>query len=263
MGQPALGHHAILDPRELDAILFDLDGVITKTARVHAMAWKQLFDTYLHRRAARRGGTPLPFDIETDYRRYVDGKPRADGVRSFLASRDIVLPEGQPHDPSDLETVLGLGNAKDSIFLTELEHQGVEVYDTTITFIRKAKRHGLKVAVISSSKHCEEVLETAGLIHLFDARVDGVESERLGLRGKPAPDIFLEAAKRLGVSPHRTAIVEDAIAGVQAGRTGQFAYVIGLDRAHQAIELQTHGADIVVPDLEAVRIRADAKNGGE
>lgn len=206
--------------------------------------------------APSAGGEPWkPFDIEVDYRRDVDGKPRYDGVRSFLASRDIDLPEGLPGDPPDRETVCGLGNAKDSIFLTQLEAKGIEVYDTTIALIRQAKALGLKVAVISSSRHCADVLKAAGLISLFDTRVDGIESERLGLHGKPAPDIFLEAAAQLGVKPQRAAVVEDALAGVQAGRAGQFAYVIGVDRAHQAAALKAHGADIVVPDLSEVVIR--------
>jgi trehalose-phosphatase len=247
-------HTAIIDPQKFDAILFDLDGVVTRTAAVHAAAWKQVFDVYLGKRAKDRGETFQPFDSVSDYQRYVDGKPRSEGVRSFLASRAITLPEGQPNDPPECATVSGLGNAKQACFLALLYDKGVEVYDTTVAFIRQAKAHSLKVAVISSSKNCARVLEAAGLTDLFEARVDGVERERLGLQGKPHPAVFLEAAKRLGVSPARTAIVEDAVAGVQAGRGGQFAYVIGIGKNERAKHLEAHGADIVVPDLSALTI---------
>ena len=256
MASPAADHHVILERRNLDAILFDLDGVITKTASIHAAAWKQLFDAYLAKRAAHEP-TWRPFDIENDYRLYVDGKPRLDGVRSFLMSRNIRLLEGHPHDSPDQETIHGLGKAKDAIFLLQLEAAGIEVYDGAVGLIHQAKGQGMKVAVISSSRHCAAVLEAAGLTALFDARVDGVESERLGLPGKPAPDIFLEAAKRLGVEPRRAAVVEDAIAGVQAGRVGGFGLVIGVDRAHQAMALKAHGADAVVADLMDVYVRRD------
>jgi len=262
MAPPTADDHIILERRRLDAILFDLDGVITKTASIHAAAWKQLFDAYLAKRATHRQEAWQPFDIEADYRRYVDGKPRMNGVRSFLLSRQIVLPEGQPDDPPDRETIHGLGNAKNALFLSQLEVKGIEVYDTTIALIHQAKAQGLKVAVISSSRHCADVLEAAGLMSLFDARVDGVESDRLELQGKPAPDIFLEAAGRLAVDPRRTAVVEDAIAGVQAGRAGGFALVIGIDRAHQAMALKAHGADVVVSDLMDVRFRDDVSMAG-
>ena len=262
MAPPTADHHLILERHSLDAILFDLDGVITKTASIHAAAWKQLFDAFLAKRAASRGKGWRPFDIEADYRLYVDGKPRLDGVRSFLRSRDMVLPEGQADDGPEQETIRGLGNAKDAFFVSQLEAMGIEVYDATIALIHQAKAQGMKVAVISSSRHCAEVLEAAGLTSLFDARVDGVESERLGLQGKPAPDIFLEAAKRLEVDPRRTAVVEDAIAGVQAGRAGGFALVIGVDRGHQAMALKAHGADVVVADLMDVRLRDDASLEG-
>ena len=245
---------AVIDAQQFDAILFDLDGVVTRTAVVHAAAWKQVFDTYLGKRAKDRGETFQPFDMVSDYQCYVDGKPRSEGVRSFLESRAITLPEGQPNDPPECETVSGLGNAKQAHFLALLQDKGVEVYDTTVAFICQAKAQGLKVAVISSSKNCARVLEASGLTHLFEARVDGVERERLGLQGKPDPSVFLEAAKRLGVDPARTAIVEDAIAGVQAGRDGQFAYVIGIGRDEHAKHLEAHGADLVVPDLSALTI---------
>jgi len=262
MAPPTADHHLILERDRLDAILFDLDGVITKTASIHAAAWKQLFDAYLAERAASRGEVWRPFDIEADYRLYVDGKPRLDGVRSFLMSRDMILPEGQPDDGPGQETIHGLGNAKDAFFVSQLEATGIEVYDATVALIHQVKAQGMKVAVISSSRHCADVLEAAGLTSLFDACVDGVESERLGLQGKPAPDIFLEAAKRLEVDPRRTAVVEDAIAGVQAGRAGGLALVIGVDRAHQATALEAHGADVVVADLMDVRCRDDASMEG-
>jgi len=244
---------------QLDAILFDLDGVITRTAKIHAATWKQLFDAYLQARAEQSGEPFQPFEIETDYRIYVDGVPRYDGVKNFLASRGMVLPEGRPDDAPEQETICGLGNAKQAYFLAQLQEVGVEVYDTTLDLIRQAKAHGLKVAVISSSKNCADVLESAGITALFDARVDGVESERLGLRGKPDPAIFLEAARQLGVDPARAAVVEDAIAGVQAGRDGHFALVVGIDRDHHAEELKSHGADVVVHDLSELAI-SDARS---
>ncbi len=244
---------AIVDFGTLDGLLFDLDGVITRTAVVHAEAWKTIFDEYLKKRATRTGEPFCPFDRDDDYREYVDGKLRYDGVQSFLASRGISLPWGRPDDPPDRETVCGLGNKKNQQFLV-LVQKGVEVYDTTVQFVHRAKAQGLKIAVISASKNCATVLAAAGIAELFDVRVDGVESERLGLRGKPEPDIFLEAAQRLGVEPGRTAVVEDAIAGVQAGRRGKFSLVIGIDRANHASELRQNGADIVVSDLSKIAI---------
>lgn len=251
-----------LNSDQLDAILFDLDGVITRTGSVHAAAWKQLFDVYLQTRAEQTGEPFHPFEIETDYRMYVDGKPRYDGIISFLESRGIALPEGSLDDAPEQETICGLGNAKQAYFLTQLEAVGVEVYESTLEFIRQAKADGLKVAVISSSKNCAAVLEAAGITDLFDARVDGVESERLGLPGKPHPDIFLEAARQIGVEPARAAVVEDAIAGVQAGRDGQFAHVIGIDRGDYTEALKAHGADVVVHDLSELAM-SEASAVGE
>ncbi len=230
------------------AVIFDLDGVVTRTARVHAAAWKELFDAYLERRL---GDDAEPF-TDHDYREYVDGKPRYDGVADFLASRGIELERGDPSDSSDADTVCGLGNRKNGIFRRRLEEDGVEVFDTTVSLIRRLRARGVGTAVVSSSKNCALVLETAGLADLFDERVDGVTSEELGLDGKPAPDIFVEAARRLGVDPGDAAVVEDAEAGVAAGRAGGFGLVIGVDRADHAGDLRESGADIVVRDLEEI-----------
>ncbi|HXV80566.1 MAG TPA: trehalose-phosphatase [Candidatus Binatia bacterium] len=248
----------VFSRENVDAVIFDLDGVVTQTAKVHAAAWKALFDPYLKERQARDGRNYEPFDPGEDYRQYVDGKPRYDGVRSFLEARDISIPEGKPEDPPGKETICGIGNKKNEIFLEELERQGVETYDSTVMLIHSLRAQGIKTAIISASKNCGPVLETAGLSHLFDAKVDGVDSAELGLQGKPAPDIFLEAARRLKVDPARAVVVEDALAGVEGARRGRFAQVIGVDRAEQEEALRKRGADIVVKDLAEIRI----ENGG-
>jgi alpha,alpha-trehalase len=240
--------------RDSDAVLFDLDGVVTDSATLHIAAWKELFDGYLKARATRERATFRPFDTEADYRQYVDGKPRYDGVKSFLESRGISLPYGDPSDKPDQETICGLGNKKNLIFNELLNTRGVRVFDTTVTLIRNLKAHGVKTAVVSSSKNCATVLAATGLADLFDMRVDGVESARLNLPGKPAPDTFLEAARRLGVEPARAVVVEDAIAGVQAGRNGKFGLVIGVARDGNRAALLEHGADVVVEDLRAIRV---------
>ncbi len=227
-----------LSPRDYDAFLFDLDGVLTKTASVHAAAWKKLFDGFLQERAARTGEAFLPFDIDADYRRYVDGKPRYDGVAAFLESRGIELPLGTAEDGPGEQTVHGLGNLKDQYFTRRLAQQGVEVYDATIALVRTLRAQEIKTAVVSSSINCAAVLEAAGLAQMFDARVDGMDITRLGLDGKPAPDAFLEAARRLKVDPSRAVVVEDAIAGVEAGRAGRFGLVIGVDRIGQSQALR-------------------------
>lgn len=238
----------------LDALLFNMDGVITKTAAVHAAAWKQLFDEYLRAHAQRTGEPFRPFEIETDYRAYVDGKLRYEGARSFLEARGITLPYGSPRDRPGEETVCGLANQKDAYFEALLAQRGVEVYGDAVAFLQAARAHGFRTATVSASKHSLAVLEAAKLTHLFDIRIDGEESERLHFRGKPAPDTFLEAAKRLGVRPGRAAVIEDAIAGVQAGRQGGFGLVIGVDRVGQADALKQHGADIVVSNLETIAL---------
>jgi len=235
-------------PDSIRAGLFDLDGVLTKTATVHAAAWKEMFDGFLRRRAAETGGPFVPFDAHDDYDRYVDGRPRADGVRSFLASRGIELPEGSAGDPPDAATVHGLGNRKNELVLAKLAG-GVEVYPGSVRYVEALRDAGLARAVVSSSANTKTVLDVTGLDKLFDGVVDGVVAERDGLAGKPAPDMFLAAAKALGVAPADAAVFEDALAGVEAGRAGGFGYVVGVDRVGQADELRRHGADIVVADL--------------
>jgi beta-phosphoglucomutase family hydrolase len=233
-----------------DAVLFDLDGVITATAKTHAACWKKTFDEFLKKRADETGEDFQPFDIKSDYEEYVDGKPRNDGVRSFLKSRGIELPEGKPDDPPDRETVAGLGNHKTGLFEQALKEGGVDVYEGSVAWLKQLLRGGMKTAVVSSSTHCQMIIEAAGLSDLFDARVDGKVSEELDLKGKPAPDIFLKAAEMLGALPERAVVVEDAIAGVQAGHKGGFGLVIGVDRNDEAQVLREHGADVVVKDLQ-------------
>ena len=235
--------------RRIDAVLFDMDGVITATARTHAAAWKQLFDEFLAAQASHQGPAFQPFDADDDYRRYVDGKPRYDGVRSFLASRAIALPEGDAADPPDADTVHGLGNRKNGYFLERLRRDGVEVYPGSLALLRALRAKGVGAAVISASRNAEHVLEAAGVLKLFDAKVDGRDADALGLPGKPDPAVFLEAARRLGVAAERAAVVEDALAGVEAGRRGGFALVIGVDRTGHPDELRAAGADRVVRDL--------------
>ena len=241
-----------------EAVLSDLDGVITQTARLHAAAWKRLFDDYLAGLTAPTAGSFRPFDLEDDYRLHLDGKPRHDGVRDFLKSRGLSLPLGSPDDGADRDTLYGMGNKKDAYFEAALREAGVAVYPATVEFLRLAKRAGLRMAVVSSSHHCADILEAVGLTSLFDVRVDGHEIDRLRLPGKPAPDAFLEAARRLGVRPERAVVIEDALAGVQAGRAGGFGCVIGVNRRNQAQALRDLGANLVVSDLaELLQDRAE------
>jgi beta-phosphoglucomutase family hydrolase len=249
----------VIDLAEVDAFLFDLDGILTRTQALHAAAWKRLFDEYLAARAAREGQPFTPFDIEQDYLRYVDGKPRYAGVRSFLQSRGIPLPPGSPRDGPDVETMHGLGNRKDRYFEQLLQERGVETYETSVAFVREVRSRGAATAVVSSSKNTTAVLRAVRLTSLFDARVDGVERERLGLPGKPAPDTFLEAARRLGIPPGRAVVFEDALAGVEAGRRGGFGLVVGVDRAGQREALLERGADVVVADLGELRLRGRSR----
>lgn len=246
-----------LSPRDFDAVLFDLDGVLTRTARVHAAAWKKLFDSFLEQRAVDSGEEFVPFDIESDYLQYVDGKPRYDGVADFLSSRGMHLPWEAPDDDSGMHSIRGLGSRKDEYFLEQLKQQGIETYDAAITLVKAVRQQQLKSAVVSSSNNCEVVLEIAGIAQLFDTRVDGKEITRLKLKGKPAPDAFLEAARRLGVEPSRAVVVEDAIAGVEAGRAGKFGCVIGVDRSGQSEALRKAGADAVVTSLTQVLVAAE------
>jgi beta-phosphoglucomutase family hydrolase len=236
-------------PDGIRGCLFDLDGVLTQTAKVHAAAWKEMFDDYLRERARRTGEPIAAFDPVADYDEYVDGKPRADGTRSFLESRGITLPEGADDDPPGAETVHGLGNRKNDIVLRKIREDGVEAYPGSVRYVRAVKAAGLPRAVVSSSANCRDVLIAAGIEDLFDARIDGVVAEREHLRGKPAPDTFLAGARALGLKPTTATVFEDALAGVAAGRAGGFGFVVGVDRAGQAEALKQHGADIVVTDL--------------
>jgi beta-phosphoglucomutase family hydrolase len=242
-------------PARIRACLFDLDGVLTQTARMHAAAWQEMFDVYLAERAHRTGTTTRAFTMPDDYTRYIDGKLREDGVRSFLASRDIALPEGTPDDPPSAETVAGLAQRKNDMFLKEIAH-GVDVYDTSVQFVEAVRDAGIARAVVSASKNCAAILEAGGIDHLFTVRVDGVDAQRDELKGKPAPDMFLAAAARLGVDPSDAAVFEDALAGVEAGRNGRFGWVVGVDRAGHADALTAHGADVVVDDLGALAVPA-------
>jgi beta-phosphoglucomutase family hydrolase len=236
-------------PDGVRACLFDLDGVLTKTAVVHGAAWKQMFDEYLRERAEREGTEFVPFDPGADYQQYVDGKPRYDGVRSFLSSRGIELPEGETDDPPSSETVRGLGNRKNELVLQLIRERGVEAYEGSVRYLEAARDAGLRRAVVSASANCRDVLVAAGIQHFFEARIDGVVAEREGLNGKPAPDTFLAGARELGVDKEEAAVFEDALAGVEAGRAGGFAYVVGVDRVGQADALSEHGATVVVKDL--------------
>ncbi len=241
-------------PEGIRACLFDLDGVLTQTSLVHAAAWKEMFDAYLRERARSTGQELAPFDPVEDYRLYVDGMPRADGVRSFLASRGIVLPEGTPNDPPNAETVYGLGNRKNELVLRLIRERGVAVYESSVEYVRAVREAGLPRAVVSASANTVDVLRTAGIEDLFDVRIDGVVAIERRLRGKPAPDTFLAAAEALAVEPDAAAVFEDALAGVEAGRAGRFGFVVGVDRVGQSEELLEHGADIVVRDLSELLV---------
>jgi alpha,alpha-trehalase len=236
-------------PQRYQAIILDLDGVITQTAQLHARAWNNLFDHYLQRYVKQRSRTYVPFDPASDYRQYVDGKPRYDGIRSFLAARSIVLPEGCPNDPPTAETVCGLGNRKNQLFLELLQQEGITPYADAIEQIQHWRGQGIKTAIVSSSKNCAAVLAAAQLGNLFDVKVDGVDAETLGLPGKPAPDLFLYAAQQLDVKPQQAIVIEDAIVGVEAAREGGFGLVVGIVRNGDDAALSAHGADRVVRDL--------------
>ena len=251
----------VIDPARLRAVVFDLDGVITDTASVHAAAWKALFDDYLAGRPDAPGEDHRPLTGD-DYRRHLDGKPRYDGVADLLASRGIELPWGSPDDPAGHETVCGLGNRKNRAFLAELDAHGVAPFPTSVALVRALQAAEVGTAIISASRNCREVLEAAGLGELFPVRVDGVVADDLGLPGKPDPAVFLEAVRRLGVAPAQAAVVEDAVAGVAAGSAGGFALVIGVDRTGHADDLLAAGADVAVGDLGEVRVAAARSDGG-
>ncbi|MEU4098117.1 beta-phosphoglucomutase family hydrolase [Streptomyces sp. NPDC026673] len=241
-------------PDGIRACLFDLDGVLTKTAVVHAAAWKEVFDDFLRR---REGAGFRPFDKVADYDEYVDGRPRADGVRAFLASRGIELPEGADDDPPERDTVHGVGNRKNEILLEKIRTEGVEAYPGSVRFVEAVRAAGLRTAVVSSSANCRDVLVSVGIEDLFEVRIDGVVAAERKLPGKPHPDTFLEAAREFGLEAEAAAVFEDALAGMDAGRSGRFGYVVGVDRVGQADALRAHGADIVVRDL-AELLGADA-----
>jgi beta-phosphoglucomutase family hydrolase len=236
-------------PDTIQACLFDLDGVLTETAKVHAAAWMEMFDDFLRRWAEQHGEPFRPFDAHEDYDDFVDGKPRLDGVRDFLASRHIQLPEGSPGDSPDMDTVEGLGRRKNDIVQRRIAEDGVEAYPGSVAYVQAVKAAGLRRAVVSSSSNCRQVLEAAGIQDLFEEIVDGTVAQREHLHGKPAPDTFLAAARHLGVEARAAVVYEDALAGVAAGRAGHFGYVVGVDRVGQAEALAAHGADRVVKDL--------------
>ncbi|GJF32353.1 hydrolase [Kitasatospora sp. NE20-6] len=236
-------------PDTIRAYLFDLDGVLTQTATVHAAAWKDMFDSFLREEAGRDGTPFVPFDATADYDTYVDGRPRQDGTRAFLASRGIRLPEGSDDDAPGTRTVRGLGNAKNVTVLAMIKERGVRAYPGSVAYLHRLRDAGLPRAVVSSSANCRDVLRAAGIDELFEVVVDGVVAHREELAGKPAPDTYLAAARLLGVEPAHAAVFEDALAGVASGRAGGFGCVVGVDRVGQAGELRAHGADTVVRDL--------------
>ncbi|OBJ82714.1 beta-phosphoglucomutase family hydrolase [Mycobacterium asiaticum] len=236
-------------PEEVRACLFDLDGVLTDTASVHTKAWKEMFDSFLSQRAESTGEEFVPFDPASDYRQYVDGKKREDGVRSFLQSRDIELPDGSPDDSAEAETIHGLGNRKNDMFQKVLHDDGVKVFEGSRRYLEAVAEAGLAIAVVSSSANTRDVLEITGLDQFVQKRVDGVTLREENIAGKPAPDSYLRGAELLDVEPKAAVVFEDAISGVQAGRDGNFGFVVGVDRVGQAEELRENGADVVVTDL--------------
>jgi beta-phosphoglucomutase family hydrolase len=236
-------------PNEIRACLFDLDGVLTKTAQVHAAAWKEMFDEFLRSRGAATGGDFVPFDPVRDYEEYIDGRLRYDGVRTFLAARGIDLPEGDPNDPPGADTVCGLGNRKNELVVSLIRSRGVETYPGAVQYGSAVREAGLHRAVVSASKNCREILRAASIEELFEVVVDGIVAEREHLRGKPQPDTFLAAADAFDLRPAEAAVFEDALAGVEAGRAGRFGFVVGVDSSGRGDALLEHGADIVVSDL--------------
>jgi beta-phosphoglucomutase family hydrolase len=236
-------------PADITACLFDLDGVLTPTAAIHAAAWKEMFDGFLKSYAEKHGEKFVEFDPHDDYDTYVDGMIRNDGTRGFLESRHIDLPEGKPDDRPGTETINGLGNAKNDLFLAKVKSGHLSAYEGSVRYLHAVKAAGLARAVVSASANCADILDAVGISELFDVRVDGVTAATEHLAGKPQPDTYLAAAHRLGVDPSEATVFEDALSGVEAGRSGKFGYVVGVDRVGQADELRAHGADVVVTDL--------------
>ena len=249
---------ATIDPGRIDGVVFDMDGVLTDTANVHQAAWKRLFDDFLRDRAPGADvgahGRPAAEFIAEDYLRYVAGRRREDGVAAFLVSRGVALPWGNPDDAADRDTVVGLGRRKDGYFTEAVRRDGVRVFDSTVRLVQTLRAAGVRPGLVTASRHARLVLAAAGLDDLFPVLVDGVVAAELGLPGKPDPAAFLEAARRLGATPARCAVVEDAEAGVRAGRRGGFALVIGVDRSGQLDRLAASGADVVVSDLAEVEV---------
>jgi len=232
-----------------DAVLFDMDGVLTMTMKIHAACWKRMFDDYLHQQASESGAEFRPFDVATDYKAYVDGRLRYDGVQAFLASRGIALPYGTPGDDPSQETVCGLGNRKDRMVNQLLDTQGVALLEGATELVKAVRAAGVRTAVVSASKNCKKILDAAGIGALFDCVVDGHVAASQGLAGKPAPDTFLEAARELGVEPARAVVIEDAVSGVAAGKAGGFALVVGIDHHGDSTALRENGADMVIESL--------------
>ena len=249
---------AVIDARRFGAVVFDMDGVLTDTARVHFAAWKKLFDDELARRAC--SAEPRPFEL-ADYLRLVDGRSRIDGVQAVLAVRDVHLPTGEPGDAPDAPTAWGLANRKDVLFREALQRDGVIAFATSVAFVRAVRAAGLATAVVTASRNRHDVLAAAGLTRLFDAHVDGVDATDLGLAGKPAPDMFLTAARRVSVPPGAAVVVEDAVAGVEAARRGGFGLVVGVDRTGSAAALAAAGADIIVRDLAELKVTGSRGDG--
>jgi beta-phosphoglucomutase family hydrolase len=247
-------HRVTISRGDFDAAMFDMDGVVTRTADMHAAAWKQLFDEYRADRIARGLPAYQPFDIDSDYRQFVDGRPRYDGVAAFLASRGIALPHGSSSDDAIAETVCGLGNRKEGYFWERVQVEGVEAYSSTVSLIHEMRAAGMKIGVFSASRNAGRILAAAGAVSLFDEKVDGKDAAELGLAGKPDPSMLIELARRLHVQPMRCVVFEDAIAGVQAGRSGGFGTVIGVNRSPAKGELLAHGADAEVADLGEISV---------
>lgn len=236
------------------AVLFDLDGVLTSTEKMHADCWKEMFDELLKKNSIANKKKFIPFDIEKDYLKYVDGKPRYKGVKDFLDSRDIDIPEGTPDSPPDELSICGLGNKKNQLFNQKIKNEPVEIYKSSIDLVKHLKNKAFKLGVVSSSKNCKTILDAAGIQDLFEVRVDGIVAEEMGLNGKPMPDTYIEASNKLGVEVGQAVVVEDAISGVQAGKNGNFGLVIGIARKKNNKDLKLNGADIVVNDLDEIQL---------